>query len=192
MSVLSRDLLWRAARVFLERRFDVLDVGEGARVNYWKIRPGIGCSLRIGCGAIVEARIAFEKAGARVEIGDRTFVGGAQLSCASAIEIGSDVLIAWGCVLFDHGSHALKFSERSGDVERWRRGEKDWSSVLMQTTSIGDKVWIGYGSIVLPGVTIGEGSIVGAGSVVTRDVPPWTIVAGNPARMVRDIREDER
>ena len=49
---------------------------------------------------------------------------------------------------------------------------------------IGDRVWIGYRAIVLPGVTIGEGAVVGAGAVVTRDVSPYTIVAGNPAKVI--------
>lgn len=57
---------------------------------------------------------------------------------------------------------------------------------------ISDKVWIGFNSIILKGVTIGEGAVVGAGSVVTKDVPAWTVVAGNPARIIREIPENER
>jgi maltose O-acetyltransferase len=49
---------------------------------------------------------------------------------------------------------------------------------------VGDRAWIGYRAIVLPGVSIGEGAVVGAGAVVSRDVPPFTIVAGNPARPI--------
>jgi acetyltransferase-like isoleucine patch superfamily enzyme len=56
---------------------------------------------------------------------------------------------------------------------------------------IGRNVWIGFDCVVMPGVTIGDGSIVGARSVVTEDVPPFTIVAGNPARVIRQIRNDE-
>lgn len=52
---------------------------------------------------------------------------------------------------------------------------------------VGDNVWIGNRAIVLPGVTIGDGAVVGAGSVVTRDVPARTVVAGNPARVVREL-----
>jgi acetyltransferase-like isoleucine patch superfamily enzyme len=57
---------------------------------------------------------------------------------------------------------------------------------------IDDDVWIGAMSIILKGVTIGEGAIVGAGSVVTKDVPPWAIVAGNPAKIIREIGINER
>jgi len=56
---------------------------------------------------------------------------------------------------------------------------------------IGRNVWIGFDCVVLPGVTIGDGSIVGARSVVTQDVPPFTVVAGNPARVIRKIENDE-
>ena len=57
--------------------------------------------------------------------------------------------------------------------------------------TIEDEVWIGYGAIVLPGVTVGRRSIVGAGAVVTRDVPPRSVVAGNPARVLRTLSEAE-
>lgn len=49
---------------------------------------------------------------------------------------------------------------------------------------IGNRVWIGYRAIILPGITIGEGAVVGAGAVVTKDVDPFAIVAGNPARKI--------
>ena len=51
--------------------------------------------------------------------------------------------------------------------------------------SVGNDTWIGHGAIVMPGLTIGNGAVIGAGSVVTRDVEPWLIVAGNPARVIR-------
>ena len=58
--------------------------------------------------------------------------------------------------------------------------------LVVKPITIGDGVWIGARAIVLPGVTIGEGAIVAAGTVVTKDVPPWTVVAGNPARKIKD------
>jgi maltose O-acetyltransferase len=55
---------------------------------------------------------------------------------------------------------------------------------------IGNDVWIGYHAIILPGVSIGDGAIIGAGSIVTRDIPPYTVAAGVPARVVRDRKEN--
>jgi acetyltransferase-like isoleucine patch superfamily enzyme len=61
---------------------------------------------------------------------------------------------------------------------------RDNFAVLARPVAIHDHAWIGARAIVCPGVTVGEGAVVGAGAVVTRDVPPWTIVAGNPARRI--------
>ena len=111
---------------------------------------------------------------------------------AERIEVGDDVMIAWGTTIVDHNSHSSSFSKRSEDVINWMQGKKDWSHVKTSPVKICDKVWIGFNTIILKGVTIGEGAVVGAGSVVTKNVPPWTIVAGNPARIIREIPEDER
>ena len=65
---------------------------------------------------------------------------------------------------------------------------KDWSNVKTVQIIVEDKVWIGFGVTILKGVKIGEGAVIGAKSVVTRDVKPWTVVAGNPARLIKTIR----
>ncbi|MCC6483663.1 MAG: hypothetical protein IT209_02355 [Armatimonadetes bacterium] len=68
-------------------------------------------------------------------------------------------------------------------------GRKDWSHVKMAPVRICDKAWIGARAIILKGVTIGEGAVIGAGSVVTKDVPAWCVAAGNPARVIRQVEE---
>jgi acetyltransferase-like isoleucine patch superfamily enzyme len=73
-----------------------------------------------------------------------------------------------------------------------RSTSKDWSRVAGEPVIIRDKAWIGLNAVVLKGVTIGEGAVVAAASVVTKDVEPWTIVAGNPARVMRELGADER
>jgi galactoside O-acetyltransferase len=77
-------------------------------------------------------------------------------------------------------------------VRNWYAGVKDWSRVDIAPVEIGPRSWLGFNVGILRGVKIGEGAVVGAGSIVTRDVPPWCIVAGNPAKVIREISIEER
>ncbi len=140
---------------------------------------------------MLRARVLFDRSDAGLSIGDRTFVGNSTIVIARRIEIGDDVLIAWGCTIVDHDSHAVRFSDRKDDASNWYHGRKDWSRIDIKPVTIGDKAWIGLNAIILKGVTIGAGSVVAAGSVVTHDVPPHVLVAGNPARIVRELSPDE-
>ena len=70
-------------------------------------------------------------------------------------------------------------------MPEWHEGRKDWTHVAHAAVTIKDKAWIGFNVSILKGVTIGEGAVVGAGSVVTRDVAPYSVVAGNPVRLIR-------
>ncbi len=141
---------------------------------------------------MVEGTLVFDREGANIQIGDRTFIGSSTLVCAERIVVGNDVLISWGCTLVDHNSHATSWNTRSNDVVNWLNGKKDWEYVDRRPVIIQSKAWIGFNVIILKGVTIGEGAIIGAGSVVTKDVSPYTIVAGNPAQFIREISLDER
>ena len=170
-------------------------IGRGTKLNSASLsaREPNGCSLAIGAESNIEASLVFERANARIAIGSRTHVGGGTLLIsASSIEIGDDVLIAFDALIMDHNSHSLKFSERRHDVRNWIHGVKDWSTVAIAPVRISDKAWIGARAMILKGVTIGEGAIVGAGSVVTRDVPAWTIAGGNPAQVIRALTDEER
>jgi acetyltransferase-like isoleucine patch superfamily enzyme len=172
-----------------------VSVDGTARLNWQGVHPSgkTGCALTVGKDTTVEGLIFFENHNASVSIGERTFIGGgSKLVAAESVTVGDDVLISWGVTIVDHNSHSIRFSERSKDVLDWREGRKDWSNVKTGPAVIGDKAWLGFNVIVLKGVTVGEGAIVGAGSVVTKDVAPWTIVGGNPARLIREIPEDER
>ncbi len=152
--------------------------------------------LKIGDNSIVSGHFIFEKDSGAVTIGDNTFIGGGTFICIEAIEIGNDVMFSWGCTVVDNNSHSLIWDQRKDDVKDWKKGldegrtgkYKDWSHVQKAKIKIKDKAWIGFNSIILKGVTIGEGAIVGAGSVVTKDVPDWAVVAGNPARIIKYVK----
>jgi acetyltransferase-like isoleucine patch superfamily enzyme len=156
--------------------------------------------LEINENSIVNGDFIFEIQEGKISIGSRTFIGGGLFICIDGIEIGDDVMIAWGCTFIDNNSHSVVWSERKNDVLDWKKGldenkigaYKDWSNVKRAKIKIKNKVWIGFNSIILKGVSIGEGAVVAAGSVVTKNVPDWTIVAGNPAVIVKEIPENER
>jgi acetyltransferase-like isoleucine patch superfamily enzyme len=189
---LTRQFILKILTVFISWQFDSFVIGGGTKIIPWRIKGNRDSLLSIGNNCIVCSYVVFEKDNAALSIGNRCFIGKGLMSIASDVKIGSDVMISWGVTIADHNSHSLNFSERKTDVENWRSQNKDWSTVKIQQIVIQDKVWIGFNSILLKGVTIGEGAIVGAGSVVTKDVAPFTIVAGNPARVIRELNPNER
>ena len=163
-----------------------------AKVNFRGVRLYAGCSLEIGEGTIVEGSLVSEREGSQITIGKNTFIGVSLLASSEKIEVGDDVMISGGCFLLDHNSHAIGWTGRKQDVKDWYHGRKDWTNVIVKPIKIGDKSWIGLNVIILKGVKIGEGAVVAAGSIVTKSVPPWTIVGGNPARVIREISIEER
>jgi acetyltransferase-like isoleucine patch superfamily enzyme len=93
------------------------------------------------------------------------------------VVLGDRVLIGANVTLADTDFHPLTPEGRAADINAGKHAP----------IHISDDVFVGMNSLILKGVTIGQGSVVGAGSVVTRDVPARTIVAGNPARIVSDV-----
>jgi len=129
-----------------------------------------------------------------ISIGDNVFVGGNTIiDCVEQIKIEDDVLISYGCLLVDSDNHSIHYGSRKKDLADWRNGGgHDWSTTITRPIHIGKGAWLGARVMILKGVTVGECAVVGAGSVVSNDVPPFTIVAGNPARVVRKLDPDER
>jgi acetyltransferase-like isoleucine patch superfamily enzyme len=113
-------------------------------------------------------------------IGDGTFVGhGCAFHAGRSIRIGRHCLFATGAAVYDLDGHPL-------DAARRRAGEPSPPDDIAPVV-VGDDVWVGNGAIILKGVTVGDRAVVAARSVVTKDVPPDTVVAGNPARVVKEL-----
>jgi acetyltransferase-like isoleucine patch superfamily enzyme len=135
----------------------------------------LGDRVSVGRNATITCLGVMAKPGVGISIDDGcgindfAFIGG-----QGGVTIGAETLI---------GPHVQIFSEnhRFDDPAQLVREQGE----IRAPVSIGRDCWIGAGSIVLPGVTIGDGAIIGAGSVVTREVPAQTVVVGNPARVVR-------
>jgi acetyltransferase-like isoleucine patch superfamily enzyme len=152
-----------------------------------------GSTIKIGKDCLIEGLLVTETNESSLIVGDNTYIGGGTvIDCIKSISIGDDVLISYECILSDSDNHSVRYSIRKKDLADWKQRKHDWTTTNSKPIHISTGVWIGVRAIILKGVTIGEGSVVGAGSVVTKDVPPWTIVAGNPARIIREIGVDER
>lgn len=130
-------------------------------LRLWLGRLGQGTGVQMGCRFLN---------GRKVFLGERNVVNFGCLFDGRKyrIETGDDVSIGpcASILTLGHDPRSPEFADRGGDVR------------------VGSRVWIGYGALVLPGVKVGEGAVVGAAAVVTEDVAPYTIVAGNPARII--------
>jgi len=125
--------------------------------------------------------------GGSIEIGEYSFVSeNTRIWSAKRIAIGNKVLISHNVNIHDTNSHSLSANKRHEHYKTIRRSGHPAAldDVKEAAINISDNVWIGFNVTILAGVTIGEGAVVGACSVVTKDVPPYTVVVGNPARAV--------
>lgn len=164
-----------------------VEIGKGTSVRWLRLGAR-GGTVRIGAQTIVHCRIAFDGPGL-VVIGSRCYIGASHLVCRTAITIGDDTIISWGVTIADHDSHAIDWSGRQHDVADWSVGHKRWDSVKVAPVHMGNRVWVGFGATILKGVTVGDGAVIAAQSVVTRDVPANVLVAGMPARVIRRVND---
>jgi maltose O-acetyltransferase len=125
--------------------------------------------IRIGAGAAVHSGCFVT--GNKIVIGERSVINrGCYLDGRGGLEIGSDASISPGCCLIS----------LTHDVQDPR------FEAVAKPVRIGNRAWLGTRTIVLPGVDIGKGAVAGAGAVVSRSVPPFAVVAGNPARKIAE------
>ncbi len=158
-------------------------INVGNRVN----------NLIIGENTHIRGHIQIIRDGGEVSIGDHCYIGeDTRIWASEKITIGNRVLISHNVNIHDNITHPLNAQERHQDFLRIINSGtvKDQNFDLRsKSIIIGNDVWIGFNSTILKGVKIGNGSIVGAGSFVTKDVPDSVVVVGNPAKILKSLEE---
>ncbi len=137
-------------------------------VNIYGAR--IGDDTRVGAFVEIQRGVVI---GARCKIQSHSFI-------CEGVQIADEVFVGHG-VMFTNDLYPYATNEDGA-----LKTDRDWTCM---PTRVGKRASIGSGAVILPGLTIGEQAIVGGGAVVTRDVPPFAVVAGNPARVLRDSRD---
>ncbi len=133
----------------------------------YKFRGGVNIYPNVKISVIGSPeKSAVLNIGSNVAIGDRT-----EIHVGDSVTIGNGSLISWDCLIIDRDYHKLG---NTGTTEN------------IKPITIGNHVWIACNSMIMKGVTIGDGAVVAAGSVVTKNVPSGALVAGNPAKIIKE------
>lgn len=169
--------LSRLALNYAVSRFYLRKVSTLGKFVFTRRRPTIVNKGHLELGNLVRiwsninpTRLAVHRGG-KLIIGAQTFVNGAMISASVEVCIGKNCLIGPQTIIMDSDFHGI------GDMERT---EGESAAIIIE-----DKVWLGTRTMVLKGVRIGEGAVVAAGAIVTKDVPPYAVVAGVPAKVVK-------
>ncbi len=196
-SIIKKLLLSDPVKQQLKKYSSHIRLGKGTRLDNFQLEIRNPVSDRIyfetGEDCVISGKFVFESADCKISIGNNTFIGGGLFISAENIRIGNNVMVSWNCTITDNDAHSVNPEERREDVRNWKRGidegvpwkYKDWNKVKKSPVQIDDNAWIGFNSIILKGVRIGNSAIIGAGSVVTKDVTDFMLAAGNPAKQIK-------
>ncbi len=162
---------------------------EQAKIHNFQNNPA---KIRIGKGTHVRGELLIFANGGEIVVGDNCYIGeGSRIWSGERITIGNNVLIAHNVNIVDTNAHEMNHLARAAGFQKLvKEGHpKIKTDVATAPVSIGDYAWISFNVCILKGVRVGTGAIVAGGSVVTDDVPEFTLVAGNPARIARKLDE---
>lgn len=147
-------------------------------------------AINIGNGTHIRGELLVFAHGGKIEIGDDSYVGvGTRIWSAEHVKIGNNVLISHNCNIIDTDSHEIDHIKRSLTYQNMIKNghAKVNNEIVSKSIIIEDYAWLSFNVSILKGVKIGRGAIVAAGSVVTKDVNPFTMVAGNPAKYIKSL-----
>jgi acetyltransferase-like isoleucine patch superfamily enzyme len=182
---------WIGLKFYYEPLFksQCVRVGRGFRILRGNLQgiPYLSGKVYIEIGDNVTIHSVITIAGGKIydcpsfKVGSNTYIGSrVNISIANEVTIGDYCYLADNISIFDNDGHPINSIDRSQN--------KPVDKTNVKPISIGNHVWIGSNCIIHKGISIGAGAIVGAGSVVTKDVDTYTIVAGNPAKVVKKLR----
>ena len=142
--------------------------------------------VQIGTNALIRGDLTVLPPAGTIKIGSYCYVGDhTRIWSAIGVTIGDRVLISHCVNIHDHNAHPTAAAQRHFQaVEIFSGCSTSMTGVAMAPIVIEDDVWIGFGATIMKGVTIGKGAIIAAASMITKDVAPYAIMAGNPARQV--------
>lgn len=205
MSLLFRALCWLPVpgQLLLDRwlwpwwlRAAGVQCGRAVRcTGLPRVRIARGGEIRLGNGVHLVSRSGANplwlhrpcclsaRAGAKIMIGDGSGLSGVVICAASSVVIGARVLVGANCTIVDTDFHPLSPEARREHATR---------GAVSRPIRIGDDVFVGMHALILKGTELGDGCVVGAGAVVAGCFPPRTIVAGNPARVVKELPASSR
>lgn len=150
-------------------------------------------AIRVGKYSHIRGELLTFGHGGRISVGDYCYVGGGtRIWSALEISIGDRVLISHGVSIFDNDTHPIDSARARHQQYKAivTTGHPRSLDLNEKPVHIGDDVLVSCHSVILSGVCIGKGAVIGAGSVVTKDVSPFTLVAGNPARFIRKMLDE--
>lgn len=175
-------------KLMLRSDISSLKLPKKARLNWKCITLKQKTSFLLGEFPIINGSIQCQREGARMHIGKYFFLGSrSEVVSTESVIIGDHVLISHDCYVSDTAGHSLDPEIRRKDLPNRWNNKKDWTVVPSSPIVIEDDVWLGPRVIILKGVKIGRGSVVAAGSVVVKDIPPMTVVAGIPAVPIKKL-----
>jgi acetyltransferase-like isoleucine patch superfamily enzyme len=168
----------------------------GASSKFYEEARVVNCQqdkskIFIGENSHIRGDLVVFGSGGLIRLGNECFIGeGSRIWSAEEIVVGNNVLIAHNCNIIDTNSHEIDSEERAEGYRNILKVgfPKEKGNILTAPIYIDDHSWISFNATILKGVRIGKGAIVAANSVVTKDVEPFTMVAGNPAAFIKNLK----
>lgn len=165
-------VVYNGFAVIFAFRGSEIKIGRGTSINSSPLSNLLGLYQRV----IIVARN-----GGKIKIGENCGISGSTIYAMSSIEIGNETLIGANCKIIDNDFHPL---------EAEKRRENRPEDIRKRPVKIGEKCFIGANCLILKGVTLGDNCIVGAGSVVSGSFPSNSVIAGNPAKLIKTLSSE--